>query len=105
MVFKYKNKKYIDDSKNIQIIANKKIFSLINDFSFEQLYSISKLPNIKNIYAMPDIHPGYGVPIGSTFSFDINNALISPEAVGFDINCGIRLIKTNLYQMIYLKKI
>lgn len=47
---------------------------------------------------MPDVHAGYGFAIGNVAAFDMNNpeAVVSPGGVGFDINCGVRLIRTNL---------
>lgn len=48
--------------------------------------------------ALPDVHSGYGFAIGNVAAFDMNNpeAVVSPGGVGFDINCGVRLIRTNL---------
>ena len=45
---------------------------------------------------MPDIHCGYGFPIGGVAAMDAQNGVISPGGVGFDINCGVRVIRTNL---------
>lgn len=47
---------------------------------------------------MPDVHSGYGFAIGNVAAFDMNNpeAVVSPGGVGFDINCGVRLLRTNL---------
>jgi tRNA-splicing ligase RtcB len=82
-----------------KIIANKKLFSEIDSTCFEQLNNISKLPNIHNeVIGLSDLHVGYGVPIGSVFASPVDNGIISPEAVGFDIGCGISFIKTNLYK-------
>lgn len=48
--------------------------------------------------ALPDVHSGYGFAIGNVAAFDMANpdAIVSPGGVGFDINCGVRLIRTNL---------
>lgn len=48
--------------------------------------------------ALPDMHSGYGFAIGNVAAFDMSNpeAVVSPGGVGFDINCGVRLIRTNL---------
>jgi len=63
-----------------------------------QLKNVASLPGIvKAAYGMPDIHWGYGFPIGGVAAFDANEGIISPGGVGFDINCGIRLLKTHLY--------
>ena len=50
---------------------------------------------------MPDIHSGYGFAIGNVAAFDMGNpeAVVSPGGVGFDINCGVRLIRTNLVRL------
>jgi len=86
------------NDKEIKIVADKKIFSQISKDAFTQLSSISKLSDVSSpILAMPDIHPGFGVPIGSVFASPLKDAIISSEAVGYDINCGIRVIKTNLF--------
>ncbi|MDD2477997.1 MAG: RtcB family protein [Candidatus ainarchaeum sp.] len=87
------------NGKEIKIICSKKLFLKIPKSAFKQLENISLLPNIISpIIALPDIHPGFGVPIGSVFATLKENAIISSEAVGYDINCGVRLIKTNLYK-------
>ena len=50
------------------------------------------------MYVMPDGHEGYGFPIGGVAAFDTHNGVISPGGVGYDINCGVRLVKTNLME-------
>lgn len=68
------------------------------DRTFEQAVNVSQLPGIiRGAYVMPDGHEGYGFPIGGVAAFDPDNGgIISPGGVGYDINCGVRLIKTNL---------
>jgi tRNA-splicing ligase RtcB (3'-phosphate/5'-hydroxy nucleic acid ligase) len=99
-MFKYTKKNTYFLRKNntdFNIISKPNLFKKIDNISKEQLISISDLPNICSpIIGLPDIHPGYGVPIGSCFASEEQDAVISCEAVGFDINCGIRLISTNL---------
>ncbi len=74
----------------------------VNDPQFQealkQLMNVATLPGvIKEVYGMPDIHWGYGFPIGGVAGFDVEDGgIISPGAVGFDINCGVRLIVTEL---------
>jgi hypothetical protein len=53
--------------------------------------------------AMPDIHSGYGFAIGNVAAFDMDDpeAVVSPGGVGFDINCGVRLLRTNLVWLLY----
>ncbi len=62
-----------------------------------QLKNVAHLPGIvKAAYGMPDLHWGYGFPIGGVAAFDVNDGIISPGGVGFDINCGVRLLNTQL---------
>jgi len=63
----------------------------------QQVANVACLPGIVGpSIAMPDIHWGYGFPIGGVAAFDCDEGIISPGGVGYDINCGIRCIKTNL---------
>ena len=74
--------------------------AILSDKAAEQVANVAFLPGIvKHSLAMPDIHWGYGFPIGGVAATDINEGgVISPGGVGFDINCGVRLIKTNLFE-------
>jgi tRNA-splicing ligase RtcB len=67
------------------------------DESLKQVANVAHLPGIQ-VYslAMPDIHWGYGFPIGGVAAFDWQEGVISPGGVGYDINCGVRLLATNL---------
>ncbi len=66
---------------------------------FEQVANVAFLPGIVgHSLAMPDIHWGYGFPIGGVAATRIGDGVISPGGVGFDINCGVRLLRTNLTQ-------
>ena len=68
-----------------------------NDKTIEQIVNVSQLKGIvKHALAMPDAHQGYGFPIGGVAAFRKEDGIISPGGVGFDINCGVRMIKTNL---------
>ncbi|MEM3875577.1 MAG: RtcB family protein, partial [Candidatus Micrarchaeaceae archaeon] len=82
----------------IKIYANQEIMNTMQkDRTLMQAANVAKLPSIvKNMIIMPDGHEGYGFPVGGVAAFDAENGIISPGAVGFDINCGVRLIKTNL---------
>ncbi len=82
-----------------RIFASKKILEFITkDNSINQVKNVASLPGILNYsIAMPDIHEGYGFPIGGVAAVDINEGYISPGGVGYDINCGVRLLSTNLY--------
>jgi len=80
------------------IYADEKLLKDIRqDKALEQVANVAFLPGIVNAsLAMPDIHWGYGFPIGGVAATDIENGgVISPGGVGFDINCGVRLLKTN----------
>jgi tRNA-splicing ligase RtcB len=65
--------------------------------SLEQVANVAFLPGIvSRSLAMPDIHWGYGFPIGGVAATRVNDGVISPGGVGYDINCGVRLLRTNL---------
>ncbi|MDD1678584.1 MAG: RtcB family protein [Methanomicrobiales archaeon] len=69
----------------------------LEEGAIRQLANVATMPGIlKCALAMPDIHWGYGFPIGGVAAFDRSNGVISPGGVGFDINCGVRLVKTPL---------
>ena len=69
----------------------------LEEGAVRQLANVATLPGIvKHSLAMPDIHWGYGFPIGGVAAFDMTEGVISPGGVGFDINCGVRLITTPL---------
>ncbi len=71
--------------------------SLGDDPSIEQLCNVATLPGIVGAsLAMPDIHGGYGFPIGGVAAFDVDEGVVSPGGVGYDINCGVRLMRTDL---------
>ncbi len=65
--------------------------------ALEQVVNVAKLPGIqKASLAMADIHPGYGFPIGGVGAFDMDEGVVSVAGVGFDINCGVRILRTPL---------
>jgi tRNA-splicing ligase RtcB len=67
------------------------------DLSLEQAMNVATLPGIVGpSLAMPDIHQGYGFPIGGVAAIDVEQGVVSPGGVGFDINCGVRLVGTTL---------
>jgi tRNA-splicing ligase RtcB len=75
------------------------------DRSLGQLRNVATLPGIvSHACAMPDCHEGYGFPIGGVAAFDLEHGVISPGGVGYDINCGVRLIATNLTKAQILSK-
>ena len=69
----------------------------LEDGAIEQIVNVACLPGVqKYSLGLPDSHFGYGFPIGGVGAFNSNNGIISPGGVGFDINCGVRMIRTNL---------
>jgi len=65
--------------------------------SIEQVANVATLPGIvKSSMAMPDVHMGYGFAIGGVAAFDLKEGIVSPGGVGYDINCGVRLLRSNL---------
>ncbi|MCR4337406.1 MAG: RtcB family protein, partial [Candidatus Omnitrophica bacterium] len=82
------------------IYANDKLLEhILHDKAIEQVINVAHLPGIVgHSIAMPDMHWGYGFPIGGVAATDIREGgVISPGGVGFDINCGVRLVRTNFY--------
>jgi tRNA-splicing ligase RtcB len=74
------------------------IESVKKDLTLKQTQNMACLPGIqKAALAMPDAHQGYGFPIGGVAAFDMENGIISPGGVGYDINCGVRLLKTDFF--------
>ncbi|HTW55678.1 MAG TPA: RtcB family protein [Thermoplasmata archaeon] len=67
------------------------------DPSLEQVANVATLPGIQGFsLAMPDIHFGYGFPVGGVAAFDLADGIVSPGGIGYDINCGVRLIRSRL---------
>jgi tRNA-splicing ligase RtcB len=80
-----------------RIYATKKLLDAMDPGVFEQVTNVATLPGIvKYAYCMPDGHWGYGFPIGGVAAFDQEKGVISPGGIGFDINCGMRFVSTNL---------
>jgi tRNA-splicing ligase RtcB len=77
-------------------VSEKMLEDALRDKSLDQLVNVATLPGIINYsMAMPDMHEGYGFPIGGVAAMDIENGVISPGGVGYDINCGMRLLKSD----------
>ena len=73
------------------------IEELRKEQALEQVCNVACLPGIVGpAMAMPDIHWGYGFPIGGVAAFDADEGVVSPGGVGYDINCGVRLLRSNL---------
>ncbi|MBA3044915.1 MAG: RtcB family protein [Candidatus Thermoplasmatota archaeon] len=80
------------------IFADAKMMEIVKkDNAPEQVANVAFIPGILGrSMAMPDIHWGYGFPIGGVAAMDSEEGVLSPGGVGFDINCGVRLVRTNL---------
>jgi tRNA-splicing ligase RtcB len=70
----------------------------LKDRSVNQLVNVTFLPGLQGMpVVMPDIHEGYGFPIGAVAATDLNDGVISPGGIGYDINCGVRLLKSGMF--------
>ena len=80
-----------------RLYASETLFSRMDQGVFDQITNVACLPGIvRAALCMPDGHWGYGFPIGGVASFRADTGVISPGGIGFDINCGMRLLRTNL---------
>jgi len=84
--------------KPARIYANEELLEEIKgDDTLEQIKNVATLPGLqKHSIVMPDGHQGYGFPIGGVAAIDMENGVISPGGIGYDINCGVRVLKTSL---------
>src|SRR5215212_11564097 len=77
-----------------RVFADRELLDAIaSDRSLEQLANVATLPGIVDAsLAMPDIHQGYGFPVGGLAATELPDGVVSPGGVGYDINCGVRLL-------------
>ncbi|HWB42736.1 MAG TPA: RtcB family protein, partial [Gemmatimonadales bacterium] len=77
----------------VRIYADDELWRQIaTDRSVEQAVNVATLPGVTGcVYAMPDVHEGYGFPVGGVAATRAADGVISPGGVGYDINCGVRL--------------
>jgi tRNA-splicing ligase RtcB len=82
----------------VRIIADDELLEdALGDLSVEQAVNVASLPGLAGrVVVMPDVHQGYGMPIGGVMAARLDGGMISPGAVGYDINCGVRLMSTAL---------
>ena len=80
------------------IFADEKMLPhIMGDNAPDQVANVATMPGIVgSSLAMPDIHWGYGFPVGGVAAFDVDEGVISPGGIGYDINCGVRLLRTDL---------
>lgn len=81
-----------------RIVADDVLLAQIaRDRSIEQLVNVTSLPGIVGaVIGMPDMHEGYGFPVGGVAATSLSDGVVSPGGIGFDINCGVRLLTTSL---------
>lgn len=80
-----------------RLFLSKTLLKDVEDGAIEQIANVAFLPGIyKHSIALPDMHFGYGFPIGGVAALDFEKGGLSPGGIGFDINCGVRLLRTNL---------
>ena len=80
-----------------RIFVDEKMLESVDETSLDQLANAACLPGVRRYtLGMPDIHQGYGLPIGGVMATDPDSGVISPGAAGYDINCGVRLMTTPL---------
>ena len=84
--------------RRARVIGNSEILDLAGKTgALDQLLNISELPGIfMEPVGLPDIHQGYGFPIGAVAAFSVENGIVSPGGIGYDINCGVSLFSTGL---------
>jgi tRNA-splicing ligase RtcB len=82
----------------VTIYANEQLLSaMVIDRTLDQTVNVATLPGVqKHVAVLPDGHEGYGFPVGGVAATDLEEGIISPGGVGYDINCGVRLIRTDL---------
>lgn len=79
------------------LFLSEKLLKQVEEGAIEQIANVAFLPGIyKHSIALPDMHFGYGFPIGGVAALDFEKGGLSPGGIGFDINCGVRLLRTNL---------
>ena len=88
-----------------KIFVSEKLLEKVEETAIQQVANVAMLPGIiKYSIGMPDIHSGYGFPIGGVAAFNLDNGVISPGGVGYDINCGVRILSTNIPVSEFMKK-
>lgn len=84
----------------VRVFASKSLLEeSLDDKSIQQAINASTLPGlVEAVMVMPDMHQGYGFPIGGVAATDLENGVISPGGIGYDINCGVRLLSSQITQ-------
>src|SRR5512140_3673339 len=90
---------YRDDMRvPVRLFATRKLLEqIIDDKSLEQAVNVATLPGlVGSVIVMPDMHQGYGFPIGGVAATEVPHGVVSPGAIGYDINCGVRLLASTV---------
>ena len=100
MIYEIDSRDGISTNMPVRIYANKLILEkMLSDRTINQAINVSYLPGIqKYAIILPDGHEGYGFPVGGVAAMDAEDGVISPGGVGYDINCGVRLLRTTLFE-------
>jgi len=82
----------------VRIIGTEKIIKhALGDISFKQAMNVACLPGVEEaVLVMPDVHQGYGFPIGAVAAMRLDDGVISPGGIGYDINCGVRMLSSQI---------
>ncbi len=82
----------------VKLFATREMLEqVINDKSLDQAINATTLPGlVGHVIVMPDMHQGYGFPIGGVAATEYPHGVISPGAIGYDINCGVRLLASSI---------
>ena len=98
MTYKIEKNESLGMKVPVIIFANEQLLEkMMSDRTIKQAVNVSTMPGIvQNVVVLPDGHEGYGFPVGGVAAMDAEDGMISPGGVGYDINCGVRLLRTNL---------
>lgn len=100
MIYEVNSRDGITTNIPVRIYADDIILEkMLSDRTINQAINVSYLPGIqKYAIVLPDGHEGYGFPVGGVAAMDVKEGVISPGGVGYDINCGVRLLRTNIFE-------
>lgn len=98
LTYKIEKDEKIGMNVPVIIYANEKLLEkMMSDRTIKQAVNVATIPGtVQNVVVLPDGHEGYGFPVGGVAAMDAEEGMISPGGVGYDINCGVRLLRTNL---------
>jgi len=98
LTYKIEKDEKIGMNVPVIIYASEKLLEkMMSDRTLKQAVNVATIPGtVQNVVVLPDGHEGYGFPVGGVAAMDAEEGMISPGGVGYDINCGVRLLRTNL---------